>query len=239
MFTKKLLFAILSLVLLFSVALEDVVFVYAEEDPDNILPVDGLQYFNGNADLALSHLAKIAEEGDVEGAGIALIELGYSYLLGDETAGIKEDPATALRFFEKAEEIGVYAANDILGIFYTYGSIVEQDPTRALEILLEGAHAGYTDCESSIEQYAYSYYSGNDFLIDINFGTAFQYYQALTEFDNPRATYNLGMLYLYGLGVSPDHDKAMKLISESADAGFTVAQEMLTSLSALPSNFAS
>ena len=184
------------------------------------------------ADLALSWFTKVAESGDADNAGAAMIDLGYSYLLGDESASIPENPAAAFRFFDKAEQIGVYSSNDILGIFYTYGSIVDQNADRALEIFMEGAKAGFKDCENAAEQYAYSYYSGNDFLLDINFGTAFKYYQALTELDNPRAMYNLGMLYLYGLGVSPDRDVAIEWIKKSADAGFDVAQEMLPKLTA-------
>lgn len=184
------------------------------------------------ADLALSWFTKVAEAGDIDNAGGAMIDLGYSYLLGDESASISEDTAAAFRFFDKAEQIGVYSSNDILGIFYTYGSIVDQNADRALEIFMEGARAGFKDCENAAEQYAYSYFSGNDFLLDINFGTAFKYYQALTELDNHRAMYNLGMLYLYGLGVSPDRDTAIEWITKSADAGFDVAQEMLSNLTA-------
>ena len=184
-----------------------------------------------DASLALSWLTKVAETGDNESAAVSMIDLGYSYLLGDEDALILEDPVAAFNFFEKAESLGIYAANDILGFFYTYGAVVDRDADKALALFVKGARAGFTDCLYSIEQYAYAYYAGTDSLLDINYGTSFQYYLALTDFDNPRAMYNVGLLYLYGLGVSLDQDQGIAWLKKSADSGFSVAQEMLDSLS--------
>lgn len=183
------------------------------------------------ASLALSWFTKVADAGDIDTAAAAMIDLGYSYLLGDDDVFIQDDPAAAFSFFEKVESLGVYDVNDILGFFYTYGAVVDRDPDKALELFMEGARSGSADCKYSIEQYAYAYYIGSDPLLDINYGTSFKYYNALTEFDNPRAMFNVGLLYLYGLGVSPDRDHGIMWITKAADAGFTVAQEMLDSLS--------
>ena len=184
-----------------------------------------------DANLAYSWFNKIAESGDVEMAGTALISVGYNYLLGDNEA-IPENTAEAVRFFEQAEKLGVYSANDVLAVFYTYGAIVDKDPDKALSLLVEGANAGYSICEQAIEEYAYSYYAGGDMLLDINFETAFRYYEALTAFNNPRAMYNVGMLYIYGLGVSMDKEKGIEWVQKAADAGLEMAQVALPSLKA-------
>lgn len=184
-------------------------------------------YVEGSdADLALGWFNKVAELGNTEMATDKMIDVGYAYLLGTEEL-IPENTANSLRFFERAEQLGNYAVNSILGIYYTYGAIVERSPERALELFVEGARAGLTDCALAIEEYAYSYYTGNDEAIDMNFETAFKYYEALTEFNNTRAMYNLGLLYIYGLGVSPDHDKGVEWITKAADLGDEVAKEML------------
>ena len=39
--------------------------------------------------------------------------------------------------------------------------------------------------------------------------------------------YNLGLLYYYGLGVSPDQEKGVEWIQKAADLGDEVALEML------------
>ncbi len=181
---------------------------------------------------ALEWFVKAANEGtedDKETAAYSIIETGYNYLLGKDER-IPEDTAAAVMFFEEAEKLGVYEINDILGIFYTYGSVVERNPDRALELFLEGARAGYKECEYTIEDYAYAYYAGTDEAIDINFGTSFQYYKALTAFDNTRAMYNVGLLYIYGLGVSADRDEGIKWITRAASLGDDRAKEMLETL---------
>ena len=176
--------------------------------------------------LALKWFSKVADAGETETAAYAIIDVGYDYLIGGDES-IPEDTAASVMFFQKAEELGVYAANNILGIFYTYGAVVDRDPEKALELFVEGAKAGYTDCEKAIEEYAYAYYAGTDADISVNFETAFKYYEALTEFDNTRAMYNLGLLYIYGLGVSLDRDKGIEWITKAANMGDEVAIAML------------
>ena len=176
--------------------------------------------------LALAWFAKVADVGEIDTAGYAIIKMGYDYLLG-RNERIPENTEAAVMFFEKAEELGIYAANDVLGIFYTYGAIVDRDPDKALELLLEGFKNGYEDCGQYIEEYAYAYYAGTDQDIRINFSTAFKYYYALAELNNTRAMYNLGLLYIYGLGVSPNQEKGVEWIQKAADMGDKVAAEML------------
>lgn len=184
-----------------------------------------------DANLAFEWFNKIAESGNTEMAGAAFISVGYNYLLGDDES-IPEDTAQAVRFFERAEELGIYDANDTLGIFYTYGAVVDRDPDKALALYLEAIRAGNERCEHAAEEYAYAYYAGTDPLLDINFETAFKYYEALTEFDNPRAMYNIGMLYLYGLGVAKDQEKGIEWVQKAADAGLEMAKEALPNFKA-------
>lgn len=197
--------------------------VILEEYEKGMDPVYALEWFH--------KAAEAGDEDEKETAAYAIIELGYSYLLGKDER-IPEDTVAAVMFFEEAEKLGVYEINDILGIFYTYGSVVERNPDRALELFLEGARAGYKECEYTIEEYAYAYYAGTDEAIDINFGTSFQYYKALTAFDNTRAMYNVGLLYIYGLGVSADRDEGIKWITRAASLGDDRAKEMLETLKA-------
>ncbi len=185
---------------------------------ERLAPVYALEWFN-----------KAALVGDKETAAYAIIETGYDYLLG-RNEKIQEDTVAAVMFFEAAEKLGVYDGNNTLGIFYTYGAVVDRDPDKALELFLEGANAGYKECEYSIEDYAYAYYAGTDESIDINFNTSFQYYKALIDFDNPRAMYNVGLLYIYGLGVSADRDEGIRWITKAADQGYDLAKTKLTEL---------
>ena len=181
--------------------------------------------------VALNWFMKVSNAGELAEAAYAIIETGYDYLLG-RNENIPEDTAAAIMFFEAAEKLGVYNANDTLGIFYTYGAVVDRDPDRALELFVEGAKAGNKECELAIEEYGYAYYAGTDDAIDINFTTAFQYYSALTEFNNERAMYNVGLLYMSGLGVSQDQAKAEEWIQKAADAGYEPAKTTLETIKA-------
>ena len=181
--------------------------------------------------LSLEWFLKVADTGDVTAAAYPIIEIGYDYLLG-RNENIPEDTVAAIMFFEEAEKLGVYNANETLGIFYTYGAVVDRNPDKALELFLEAAKAGHTECEQSIEEYAYAYYAGTDDAIGINFATSFQYYLALTEFGNVRAMYNVGLLYLNGLGISLDREKGKEWIQKAADLGYEDAKTMLSTLEA-------
>ena len=179
--------------------------------------------------VALEWFLKVAEAGHLADAAYSIIEVGYDYLLG-RNENIPENTAAAITFFEAAEQLGVYNANDTLGIFYTYGAIVDKDPDKALKLFVEAAEAGNKDCEQTIEEYAYAYYAGTDDAIDINFATAFQYYEALTAFGNERAMYNVGLLYLNGLGVSLNKEAGMGWLQKAADQGYEPAKTMLETL---------
>ena len=189
-------------------------------------------YTEGNdQEYGIRWLTECAERGYQDAAANAFFEIGRSYLIGNEEVNIDENMIYAIQFFDKASELGMPKAKDLLGTFYTFGAGVAQDPDKALTLFVEAARNGYDDALLNLEEYAYDYYSGAEDLIDINYGTCFKYYEALTEFGNTRAMYNLGQLYLFGLGVSRDQDKAIEWFTKAAEAGDSHAKDMLAQLS--------
>ena len=183
------------------------------------------------AEVALSWYEKAAEAGDVNAARDAISRDAFMYFLGSEDGSVKEDDATALMYFEKAAEYGDPDALNMMVAFYTYGFGVEQDAEKALELSCRNADQGNEEALLAMEENAYAYYSGNKDGIDINFSTAFQYYLKLTEYDNPRAMYNVGLLYEYGLGITADHEKAVEWLQKSQNAGFEPAKTILDQFS--------
>lgn len=182
------------------------------------------------AELALSWYEKAAEAGDVEAAASAISSDAFSYFLGTEDGSIKEDDAVALLFFKKAAEYGDPYAINMMVAFYTYGFGVEQDSAKALELASQLADQGNADALFTMEENAYAYYTGLSEGIEKNFSTSFEYYLKLTEYGNERAMYNVGLLYEYGLGVSPDHEEAIKWLTKALDAGYEPAKIMLDEL---------
>lgn len=183
------------------------------------------------AELALSWYERGAEAGEVELAAAALSSDAFSYFLGSEDGRIKEDDATALKYFLKAAEYGNADAINMVVAFYSFGFGVDQDPEKALELCSKLADQGNAEALYSMEDYAYAYYAGTKDGIDINFNTSFLYYEKLTEYGNERAMYNLGLLYEYGLGTAQDHEKAIEWLTKANESGYEPAGEMLSKLS--------
>ena len=181
-------------------------------------------------DLAYSWYVKGAEAGEPELAGDALASDAFTYFLGSDDDSVQEDDAAALMYFEKAAEYGNSSAVNMMVAFYIYGFGVDQDSDKALELSSKLADKGDAEARLAMEEYAYAFYSGNRDGIDINFATAFKYYDKLTEYGNERAMYNVGLLYEYGLGVSQDHEKAVEWLTKALDAGYEPAKVMLSEL---------
>ena len=188
-------------------------------------------YVDGTGpDLALSWFEKIAEAGDPDTAGMTIASAGFDYFLGSDDGLIKEDDTVALKYFQKAAEYGNPSAINMMATFYTYGFGVPQDPLKSLDLYSQLADDGSEEALASIEDLAYSYYAGITDGLDINFGTSFAYYLKLTEYNNERAMYNVGLLYEYGLGVAADHQKAVEWLTKSADSGFEPAKAVLAQM---------
>ncbi len=188
-------------------------------------------YVDGTgSDLALSWFEKVAEAGDPDTAGMTIASAGFDYFLGSDDGLIKEDDTVALKYFQKAAEYGNPSAINMLATFYTYGFGVDQSPSKALELYCRLADDGNEEALFSIEELAYDYYAGIKDGLDINFGTSFAYYLKLTEYNNERAMYNVGLLYEYGLGVAADHEKAVEWLTEASDLGFEPAKAVLTQM---------
>ena len=184
------------------------------------------------AELALSWYVKAADAGEKELAASAIASDAFSYFLGSDDSSIKEDDSVALTYFQKAAEYGDPSAINMMVAFYIYGFGVEADPFKALELEDRLASTGDVEALAAMEEYAYAFYSGNREGIDINFGIAFAYYEKLTEYNNERAMYNIGLLYEYGLGVSADHAKAIEWLTKAKAAGYRPAEAALAELSA-------
>ena len=181
-------------------------------------------------DIALSWFEKVADSGAVDLAGTEIVGTAFDYFLGSDDGTIQEDDAVALKYFQKAAEYGNPTAINMMASFYIFGFGVEQDAAEALNLFSQLASQGDKEALYSIEDFAYAFYSGTKDGIGINFSNSFQYYLKLTEFDNVRAMYNVGLLYQYGLGVSQNHDKALEWLTKAFESGFEPAKTMIDQL---------
>lgn len=61
-----------------------------------------------------------------------------------------------------------------------------------------------------------------------NYEKAAWLYQKAVDNNHFKAKYFLAVMYLKGRGVKIDHDRALRLLKESADAGYDKAIQLLT-----------
>ncbi len=175
-------------------------------------------------DKALSYYEQAAALGDKE-AAMHINNLAVDLLKGDN--GVKKDEAEAVKWFEKAAELGNDLSMRTLGILYSnsaYEGIVEQDLTTAVEWFEKAANAGNVD---SMERLATIYAaSGSN---DADYQKAFDWYTKAVDSCDPKDTQSIKRIAMYinNIGVlctvenraSYDPDLAFQAFNKAAMLG--------------------
>jgi len=82
-------------------------------------------------------------------------------------------------------------------------------------------------CLGSANVTADSYANAVDSAIDENYSAAFSYWMPLAKAGDPRAQFNVALMYHGGLHVSFDESAALRWYQRAAENGVTEAQEYL------------
>src|SRR5689334_1427479 len=90
------------------------------------------------ADVPIEQLQRDASAGDAKAMGT----LGFKYLTGK---GVKQDPAEAMKLFNKAAAAGDARGMYAVSLLYRNGQGVAQDDKTALQWCEKAAEAGNTD----------------------------------------------------------------------------------------------
>jgi TPR repeat protein len=145
-------------------------------------------------------------------------QIGYFYEVG---FGVKRDPARAARWFERAVAGGLIGAKVNLGVAYLNGNGVRKDPVFAAQLFREAAQKG-----SGIG----ACYLGNLYFSGVGVtksgSDALHWFELGSRLHNPAAQFDLALLLMQ----QPDpagHRRAIKLLRESAAAGYVAAKHWL------------
>ncbi|KAL0441960.1 UNVERIFIED_CONTAM: ERAD-associated E3 ubiquitin-protein ligase component HRD3A [Sesamum radiatum] len=157
---------------------------------------EALRKSRGEEDEDFQILEYQAQKGN---AG-AMYKIGIFYYFG--LRGLRRDHGKALRWFSKAVEKGEARAMELLGEIYARGAGVERNYTKALEWLTLASR-----------QELYSAYNGMGYLY------AKEYFEKAADNEEPGGFYNLGVMYLKGLGVKRDLKIATNYFALAANAG--------------------
>jgi len=150
---------------------------------------------------------------------VANFNLGLMYETG---RGVAPDAGAAFRFYFKAAEKGVAAAQFNVGNMYANGIGVPKDDFEALLWFRQAADQGLAEARYNL---ALAYEHGRGVRIDE--ATSRRWYRLAVAQGNPRAQYNLALMLEEGRGGDPGPEEALTLYRAAASQGFAAAQNNL------------
>ena len=180
----------------------------------------GLCYHEGNGteqdfEAAFSCMQAASESNNP----LAWSFLGYYYGNG---IGVDKDSAKAFEFFKKASENNDATAMYNLGYYYSKGDCIEKDFFAALDYYEKAYQKGIEKALINI---------GEIHIEQKEFGKAKEKFNEALKSASPEIVsygkYGLGLLYLEGLGVERDFEKAVELFEESGKGGYSFAYSKL------------
>lgn len=154
--------------------------------------------------LALRHAAS---EGDAK----ALFEIGSRYA---EARGVKEDMATAAKWYEKSAELGLAPAEYRIGNFYEKGIGVTRDIQKAKTWYQLAAGQGNA---SAMHNLAVLFAMAADGVTDNE--SAARWFQAAADLGVKDSQFNLGILAAKGVGMPQNLEEAYKWFALVAKTG--------------------
>jgi len=139
-----------------------------------------------------------AEKGNTE----AMVLLGECY---EKAAGVPQDSALALQWFQKAADLGDGEAWLRVSRYYLRGSLLPHDTARYLAIRQEWAAKGLPNALAGMYV---AYEQGYGVAVDS--AKAFEYLQLAAKKGSPWAYTYMGLAYIYGdFGLAKDEKKAL------------------------------
>ena len=163
----------------------------------------------------LEQTIKLADNGDVN----SQLLLGYSYLYGENGAGVNYDKS--FEYYAKAALQNNPIGLNNLGSLYYSGIGIKRNSLKAAILFEKSANLGNADAAVNL---GFILISGNGHTI--NPKLAMDYFEMAAKANNPIAQYMLGYAHYKGKLRAKDYKRAAKLFKNAADAGIDGAQFM-------------
>eukprot|EP00252_Welwitschia_mirabilis_P001496 TRINITY_DN1135_c0_g1_i1.p1 TRINITY_DN1135_c0_g1~~TRINITY_DN1135_c0_g1_i1.p1 ORF type:complete len:678 (+),score=132.79 TRINITY_DN1135_c0_g1_i1:342-2375(+) len=170
---------------------------------------EGLRKSRGEEDDDFQIIEYQAQKGNAA----AMNKLGLFYYFG--LRGVQRDHAKALSWFLRAVEKGEYESMELIGEIYARGFGVQRNYTKALEWFRAATKRKQY---SALNGLGYLYAKGYG-VEKKNFTIARGLFKKAADYHDSNGHYNLGVLYLKGLGVKKDIKLAWEHFIKAANAG--------------------
>jgi len=185
-----------------------------ETDPDEQMIVqfgfrmhptaqDAPKMFYTNGEPRFTTSIDLMERGVREGNAEAANGLGNYYEELSEKHPRQIE--TAIKWYEKAGELGYYSAYHNLGVMFSNGTHVKKDKKRAASYYRQAAELGSSGSQNNL---GWAYYKGEG--VPRNYGLAIYWITRSVEQGEPFAYSSLGEMRLYAHGFPPDDVEAYK-----------------------------
>ena len=153
----------------------------------------------------LAEMQSLAVAGDLKG------QFSYAYHLEDK------DHSRAMSWFVRADEHG-----DPLCEFFVYKMLRDSDFDEALTWLKKAADHGFSSAMNelglNIKRHTNERYTDVN-IVKANYLEAASWFRKASDAGNDEASYNLGVMYLEGVGVPTDIEQATSLLRKSGYKG--------------------
>lgn len=173
-------------------------------------------FLAGNADAATAPTRGNDSFGVDNPSMLTGDQTGHDRLLRGALTSMRgqehNDSAVVLQYLARH---GDSAAQHFLGTLYLNGWGVEQSISKAYTWFAYSAHQGLPASE---------YRLGLAFFRAGKVDDAVSWWERAAQHAHLPAQYNLGLLYLYGMGVTTDYDRAASLLENAAERGSPGAQ---------------
>ncbi len=116
------------------------------------------------------------------------------------------------RSIEAGNPLAAYLLSGLLG--RPLNGAVEEDPDRALALLMQAAEGGYAPAQLDLAG-RYETAAG----VEGSYEEALRLYELASDTGLGAATYKMGLFYLRGFGVAPDLDRAAQLYERAIEQG--------------------
>ncbi|KAI8878617.1 HCP-like protein [Backusella circina FSU 941] len=163
---------------------------------------------------AFKHYKYASDHGDIS----ATCNLGYLYENGYNSEGLKSErnyPA-AIELYTKAAQRGNAQAQYNLATLYERGYGTKENILEAIHFYKDAADQDHHEAQANL---AFLYFKRNDYK------NAYKYYLEATKGGVPRASFALGYLYQFGLGVNKSHKLAQGYYKEALKKGYSLAKK--------------
>ena len=160
-------------------------------------------------ELVERYLLELAENGDNH----AMVSLGSMYYEG---RGVRQSYKQAVKWYEKAAEKLDPQGLCYLGYCYYYGRDIDIDYEKAYACF---SQAAFLEDSNGMFKLGDMFYFGR--YVEEDKEAAFYWYSAAddvyekTEYERASIEYRIGKCYLYGEGVEPDLDLALRKLQSS------------------------